>query len=151
MTDDDPHLLLAIVLGLSLFLPLVVGGGSGMDAPAPPQGAIIEGSYLLPASPPFLVQGKVLAALIDMPPIMTHIAIAESSLNPRARNKKSDARGLWQVIPKSRRFCESILGRSLDLYVPQDNAKCAKILMSYFGLSPWKASEGQWKKLDNQK
>ena len=144
MNKDDPHLL--YVLGLSLLLPLVfVGGNSGMDAPAPPSGAIIEENYLMPVVPPFLVEAKVAASLVELPPIMTRVAIAESGLNPRARNKRSNAKGLFQVIPKSERFCEKGLGRQLNMYNPLDNAECAKYLMSHGGLSHWQESKGRWK------
>ena len=146
--DDVPPLwwlILIIIFGL-LVLSLSVHSKSyaragridGMDAPV---AQIMEQAYLLPTSPPFLVRGDVLVALAELPPIMLRVAGCESGLNPQATNEGSQAKGLFQVIPKSETFCEKGLKKPLNMFNPQDNAECAKYLLNHFGLSPWNASK----------
>jgi len=76
--------------------------------------------------------------------VLEAIAFCESSNNPRAYNRKSGAKGLFQIIPSSERFCEKGLGRELDMFDPDDNRLCAEYLMEHGGLSHWKASYHCW-------
>ena len=156
--DDDVPLLWLIVcvlvliivglLAVSLFIhPEFINNKAGRtDGMVPSVAQTMEGAYLLPTAPPFLVEDRVYASISSLPKIMLEIAKCESGLNPRARNKRSNAKGLFQVIPTSERFCEKGLGRQLNMYNPKDNAECAKYLIEHGGLSHWKASKHCWGK-----
>jgi len=77
--------------------------------------------------------------------LMGRISFCESSGNPEAYNPKSGAKGLFQIIPSSERFCEKGLGRELDMFNESDNIDCARYLMRHGGLSHWESSANCWK------
>ena len=77
--------------------------------------------------------------------IAKRIIFCESGGNPKAINRKSGAKGLFQVIPSSERYCEQGLGKQLDMFDPYDNIECANYLYNHGGLAHWKASEICWK------
>lgn len=68
------------------------------------------------------------------------IAKCESSLNPRAKNKDSSARGLFQIMQSWHKIDEKWL---LD---PDINIKVAKKLFDEQGTVPWNASKWCWNK-----
>jgi hypothetical protein len=68
------------------------------------------------------------------------VAKCESGMNPKARNKTSTARGLFQVMA-------SIHGvREKWLYDPLINTLIAKSLFDASGWNPWNSSASCWNK-----
>ena len=72
------------------------------------------------------------------------IVSCESSGNPRAKNPRSSAKGLFQIIDSTARECEEALGRKLDMYNPVDNIACAEYQYEQYGTKPWNASKHCW-------
>ena len=70
----------------------------------------------------------------------------ESRNNPRAKNKHSSARGLFQITNKSKEFCEKILDRKINRYNVRDSYDCAWVLYQHGGLKHWKKSRWCWGK-----
>ena len=65
---------------------------------------------------------------------------AESSFNPLAKNSSSSASGLFQITRDTKKdFCPQA-----DLFLVEDNIKCAVSIYLKTGWSRWSAS-GNWK------
>lgn len=115
------------------------------------QESLIQNNTLIGYSNPSIVKSRIMAYMgTDYPQVLgkltDKIIFCESSGNPKAYNKKSGAKGLLQVIPKSQKFCEQGLGIKLDMFNPDDNLLCAQYLYEHGGLKHWEASEKCWKK-----
>ena len=98
-------------------------------------------------APPYIVEGEVLAILIEKEEtLIEKIIRCESKGDPTAKNPNSTARGLLQIIKSSEEFCEEGMGRELDMYNPDDNLLCGEYLMEHGGLNHWNASRHCWDK-----
>lgn len=73
-------------------------------------------------------------------PLMEKIAMCESGMNPKAKNKVSTARGLFQVMASIHQVQEKWL------YNPMINTLIAKELFVASGTSPWNSSKNCWSK-----
>ena len=74
-------------------------------------------------------------------PLMVKIADCESSLIQSAKNKKSSAKGILQIIDGTWEFfkCEG------DVLNAKDNLKCGVKILEGQGLSAWQESFSCWK------
>lgn len=72
--------------------------------------------------------------------IMQKVAYCESHLNPKAANKASSARGLFQIMASVHQVRESWL------YDATINSLIAKKLFDQQGLTPWESSRSCWSK-----
>lgn len=72
--------------------------------------------------------------------IMVDIANAESSFNPAAKNPRSSAKGLFQIVDStwSSTKCNG------DVLNATDNIECAKKIRADAGTTPWNASKNNW-------
>ena len=73
-------------------------------------------------------------------PLMKKVAYCESHLNPKAANKQSSARGLFQIMASVHQVKESWL------YSPMINSLIAKELYDKQGTTPWNSSKSCWSK-----
>ncbi len=85
------------------------------------------------------IWNDVLTAFPDAP-IMAYIALAESGLNPLAKNPGSSASGVFQILKSTwvDAGCEG------DVFVAENNIKCAQKLYTVSGTTPWNPSKGSW-------
>ncbi len=60
----------------------------------------------------------------------------------------SKGMGLAQIIPSTLRYCEKKLGRTLDVFNPEDNLDCASWLLENEGLRHWESSKSCWQKYE---
>ena len=75
---------------------------------------------------------------------LNSIIKCESQFNPRAKNKHSSARGLFQITDSSKKVCEKVLGRNINRYNVKDSYDCAWVLYQHGGLAHWSASQRCW-------
>lgn len=71
---------------------------------------------------------------------MIRIARAESNFKPRAKNPKSTASGIFQIIAGTW-YSNDCVGDKWDF---KDNIKCAWKLHQVRGFQPWDASKSKW-------
>lgn len=71
---------------------------------------------------------------------MLRIAIAESKLDPLAKNPDSSAKGLFQILDGTWKVYEC----QGDVYNPYDNIECARKIYEDSGTSAWAASRENW-------
>ena len=155
MTNDDPPLLrLSLLAGLILFMGISTyqpvefetftepTTSVSVEAIPNDQLVIINGNSILGLGSPTSNE-EVLASLT---PLEKDIIFCESSNIPTKVNPISKATGLFQVIPKSEKFCERGLGRELNMKDPIDNIDCAHYLMKHGGLTHWSESRHCWDK-----
>ena len=113
---------------MNIFLFLIFSGSSIVAIAPPPE----------PAPEPTVTE--LIQKYSDEYEVNFKMAIAlakfESKLNPRAKNPKSTAKGIYQFIDSTwESFCEG------DVYNPEDNIKCAMKLISKGGISHWLADQ----------
>lgn len=73
-------------------------------------------------------------------PIMLAVARSESRLNPLAKNPRSTAKGIFQILDGTWEDC----GCSGNPYVASDNIKCARKVYEKQGLAAWDDSRAMW-------
>ncbi len=125
---------LFILIGLAIWIAIKPANGETTYE-------ILPNSYVYQPRIVFRPLTPTLASL----KIAKRIIYCESGGNPKAINRKSGAKGLFQVIPSSERYCEQGLGKQLDMFDPYDNIECANYLYNHGGLAHWKSSEICWK------
>ena len=69
--------------------------------------------------------------------VLEQIIVCESGENRLARNSKSTAVGIFQILKGTGKFCEKHLGRPIDREEVLDSWLCAKFLFDRYGLNPW--------------
>lgn len=78
--------------------------------------------------------------------VALNIARAESELNPLAKNKNSSASGLFQIIKGTYKHFKC--GDFKDVFLPEENIKCAIKIMKTSGFHHWNASRDIWFELN---
>lgn len=73
-------------------------------------------------------------------PIMVKIAEAESTYNATAKNPKSSASGLFQILTSTWKGA----GCQGDVFDAESNIACARKLYTTSGTKPWDASKATW-------
>ncbi len=73
-------------------------------------------------------------------PVMVRIAMAESGMNPLAKNTKSTASGLFQIL-KGTWSAHRCTG---DVFNEKDNIACARKIYDASGTVPWNESKSNW-------
>lgn len=86
---------------------------------------------------------SVIATHTSNYPVMRAIAWCESKLDPEAKNGKSSATGLFQIIAGTWKA----FGCSGDRMNPIDNARCADKIATQSGLHHWAKSSSCWKRV----
>lgn len=85
------------------------------------------------------IEAMVRAEFVDAP-IMVDIARAESRFNPLAKNPKSTATGVFQILVGT--WADyGCVGSRTDAH---DNIKCARIIYERSGTTPWISSKANW-------
>lgn len=69
--------------------------------------------------------------------VLNKIIMCESGGNRFAKNPKSSALGIFQIINGTRDLCERNLGVKIDRTNVDDSWLCAKWLFNRYGLSSW--------------
>lgn len=72
--------------------------------------------------------------------IMVDIAWAESQFVPTARNPRSTAKGIFQILDGT----WSGAGCTGNVLNADDNIRCARVLYDQSGTRPWLASSHAW-------
>jgi hypothetical protein len=147
---------LLIALGITLFLGLGVMVGADIRVKAQKaeinrlqseleryaaigDQMVTEYNQLLTADPYSNDPEKIIEAVFKQDAeVMKKVAFCESTMNPKARNKNSTARGLFQVMASVHDVNEKYL------YNPVINTLIAKQLYDASGLNPWNSSRGCW-------
>lgn len=145
---------LIILILFCLFFPLLTGAVTAKEAVMTSEevsgeiGAKIPGEDekpLLDENRPIRtytaseIEALVLAEFKDAP-LMRDIAWYESRFDATAKSKRSSAKGVFQIIDGTwkDRGCN---GDPLD---PNDNIKCARKILTKYGLSAWNDSRHKW-------
>lgn len=86
------------------------------------------------------ISDMVVSAFPDAP-VMIRIAQAESQMRPEARNPRSTASGLFQILNSTWRAykCQG------SPYNAEDNIACARKIYDDVGTTPWISSSAEWK------
>jgi len=95
-----------------------------------------------PLTPGILSVAEKISVVFYDAPVMLEVAKAESRLNPLARNAKSSAKGLFQILDGT----WEAYGCKGDVLNEDDNIACARRIYDESGLSPWNASKASWYK-----
>lgn len=76
-------------------------------------------------------------------PLMLKIAICESELEPKAKNKHSTAKGIFQILDGTWKHfkCKG------DPFNAEDNISCGKKVLDGQGLSAWSESFSCWRRM----
>lgn len=87
------------------------------------------------------VYDMVVTAFPDAP-IMVDIARAESQFIATAKNPKSTATGVFQILIGT--WEDPAYGCTGDRMNPRDNIACARKIYDVSGVTPWLDSKGMW-------
>lgn len=74
--------------------------------------------------------------------VMVEIARAESQFVETAANKKSSARGVFQILVGT--FNDPYYGCTGDRHKAKDNIECARKIYDKSGTAPWASSQSSW-------
>lgn len=88
---------------------------------------------------PVIVEHMVRRTFADAP-IMVDVARAESQFVPTAKNPKSTAKGVFQILDGTFKHykCDgNVLNAS-------DNIRCARKIYDHEGTEPWNSSKDNW-------
>ena len=78
-----------------------------------------------------------IAMFRERPEVLERIMMCESGGNSYAKNPKSTALGIFQILDGTKALCERNLGVEIDRTNDNDSWKCAMWLFSKYNLSPW--------------
>ena len=78
------------------------------------------------------------------PQVLYDIIQCESGGNSFAKNSKSTALGIFQILDGTKALCEKNLGIVIDRTNDEDSWACAEWLFSKYGTQPWDASKHCW-------
>ena len=92
--------------------------------------------YVTPAT----IEDKIRARFGQEADVALRVAFCESSMNPRAKNSTSSARGLFQIMQSWHRINEKWL------FNEDVNIEVAYQLWTEQGWTPWEASRHCWEK-----
>jgi len=73
----------------------------------------------------------------ERPEVLKRILMCESGGNSFAKNPKSTALGIFQILDGTKELCERNLGVEIDRTNDNDSWTCAIWLWERYGLSPW--------------
>ena len=73
----------------------------------------------------------------ERPEVLKRILMCESGGNSFAKNSKSTALGIFQILDGTKALCERNLGVEIDRTNDNDAWKCSLWLYERYGLSPW--------------
>lgn len=90
--------------------------------------------YIQPES----IEDKIRATFVEDPDTAVRVAFCESSMNPRARNSTSSARGIYQIMQSWHKINEKWL------FNEDVNIAVAYQLWQEQGWRPWEASRHCW-------
>jgi len=98
--------------------------------------ADIEREYVEVYTQPDSIEDQIKAVFKEYGDQAVKVAKCESGLNPKARNKTSSARGLFQIMQSWHKIDQKWL------YNPTVNIEIAHQLFQEQGWEPWRASNG---------
>ena len=104
---------------------------------------IIEGSYLLPQAPPFLIHGRTFTSLSGIDDTLYRIIECESGWRWWVKNKRSSAFGLCQMIKSTREMVEKNIGK-IDWQNPEEQLRACRWLYETQGVKHWQESRKCW-------
>lgn len=146
---EDHEMMIRLIMGTVtlIFLLLLVGIGwvvrsTEMIWPVP-MGAVqvVKQAYAVEKPVyvvPETIEDKIRTTFKEDPETAVRIAKCESGLNPKAKNKTSSARGLFQVMQSWHRINEKwLLNEDINIQV-------AYQLWQEQGWNPWEASRHCW-------
>jgi len=149
---EDPPLKYLISLGVALLAVWLVSVGM-VDSSRQGNGSlggiseiqIIEGSYLLPQAPPFLIHGRTFTSLSEIDDTLYRIIECESGWRWWVKNKRSSAFGLCQMIKSTREMVEKNIGK-IDWQNPEEQLRACRWLYETQGVKHWQSSRSCWEK-----
>jgi len=91
---------------------------------------------------PYIPEFQILGVKVD--PTLYNIIKCESGFDIYAKNPKSSAKGLGQIIDSTFARCEKDLGKEMNVYNGIENLECCLYLYKIRGTQDWKSSEECW-------